>query len=78
MLEFKVCKLVHQLKVVVLEPHVLSYVHELYLAFNQSPFGPLSQLSPGLGWRPLHLMKERKVEPLVEKVADAQLFFYGL
>ena len=78
MLEPKVRKLIHQFKVVVLEAHVLPDVHQLYLPFNQCPLGPLRQLPLRLGRRPLDLVQEREVEPLVEEVADGQLLFDGL
>lgn len=44
MFELQVRELVHQLKVIILEPHVLPYVHKLYLTFNECPFGPLREL----------------------------------
>ena len=70
MLKFQVSELVHQLKVVILESHILPDVHKVNLSLNESPFSPLRQLSLSLLWCPLDLMKERKVEPLVEKVAN--------
>ena len=69
MFEFQLSELVHQLKVIVLEPHVLSYVHQLYLSFNESPLSPLSQLPLSLLRRSLDLMQEGEVQPLIKKVA---------
>ena len=46
--EIEVRKLVHQVKVVIFKPHVLSNVHKLYLSFNESSLGPLGQLTLGL------------------------------
>jgi hypothetical protein len=69
MFEFQLRELVHQLKVIILEPHVLPYVHQLYLPFNECPLSPLSQLPLCLLRRSLDLMKEGEVQPLIKKVA---------
>jgi hypothetical protein len=72
-LELQLSELVHQLKVIILKPHILLDVHKLNLTFNQCPLGPLSQLPPSLLWRPLDFMHKRKVQPLIKKVANRQL-----
>lgn len=78
MFELKVRKLVHQVKVVIFKPHVLSNVHKLNLSFNESSLGSLGQLTLGLLRCTFDLVQEREVEPFVEEVTDGKLFLHSL